>query len=39
MRDVIDLGVTTPPNEECARVGSRTYDYCDRARKELGIDE
>jgi hypothetical protein len=34
MRDSIDLGVTTPPNEECAQVGSKTYDYYTHARKE-----
>jgi hypothetical protein len=34
MHDYIDLGVTTPPMEQCAQVGSREYDYYDRARKE-----
>src|ERR1700733_14821594 len=34
MRDAIDLGVTTPPDEDCAQVGSTAYDYYDRARKE-----
>jgi hypothetical protein len=34
MRDFVDLGVTTPPEESCAQVGSREYDYYDRARKE-----
>jgi len=34
MRESIDLGVTTPPNEECAQVGSRDYDYHTHARKE-----
>src|SRR5580704_4234816 len=34
MRDLVDLGVTTPPEEECAQVGSREYDYYDRARRE-----
>jgi hypothetical protein len=34
MRETIDLGITTPSNEECAQVGSRTYDYYARARKE-----
>ena len=34
MRDFIDLGGTTPPEESCAQVGSREYDYYDRARRE-----
>ena len=34
MCDLIDLGVTTPPEEECSQVGSKSYDYYDRARKE-----
>jgi hypothetical protein len=34
MKDFVDLGGTTPPMEECAQVGSREYDYYDRARKE-----
>jgi hypothetical protein len=34
MREHVDLGGTTPPNESCAQVGSREYDYYDRARKE-----
>jgi hypothetical protein len=34
MRDLVDLGGTTPPEESCAQVGSREYDYHDRARKE-----
>jgi hypothetical protein len=34
MRDFIDLGGTAPPEEECAQVGSRDYDYHERARKE-----
>jgi hypothetical protein len=34
MRDFIDLGATTPPMEDCAQVGSRSYDYYDRARQE-----
>jgi hypothetical protein len=34
MRELLDLGVTTPPMENCAQVGSREYDYLDRARKE-----
>jgi hypothetical protein len=34
MREFVDLGVTTPPNEECAQVGSKTYDYPTHARKE-----
>lgn len=29
---VVDLGVTTPANEDCAQVG--TADYYDRARRE-----
>jgi hypothetical protein len=34
MRDYVDLGVTTPPEEDCAQVGSKSYDYYDRARRE-----
>lgn len=34
MRDFIDLGGTTPPEESCAQVGSREYDYHEQARKE-----
>lgn len=34
MNDFVDLGGTTPPDESCAQVGSREYDYYDRARKE-----
>ena len=34
MRDLVDLGGTTPPMESCAQVGSRKYDYYDRARQE-----
>lgn len=34
MQDHVDLGGTTPPMESCAQVGSREYDYHDRARKE-----
>jgi hypothetical protein len=34
MSDLVDLGSTTPPMESCAQVGSREYDYYDRARKE-----
>jgi hypothetical protein len=34
MREFVDLGVTTPPEEDCAQVGSKSYDYYDRARKE-----
>lgn len=34
MRELVDLGVTTPPMEDCAQVGSRDYDYLDRARRE-----
>src|SRR2546429_4004133 len=34
MQEYIDLGATTPPMEDCAQVGSREYDYYDRARKE-----
>jgi hypothetical protein len=30
----VDLGGTTPPDEDCAQVGSRQYDYLDRARRE-----
>ena len=34
MRDCVDLGVTAPPMEDCAQVGSKAYDYYDRARRE-----
>ena len=34
MRDCVDLGVTAPPMEDCAQVGSKVYDYYDRARRE-----
>lgn len=34
MRDFMDLGGTTPPEEDCAQVGSRDYDYPARARSE-----
>jgi hypothetical protein len=34
MQDLIDLGSTTPPEESCAQVGSREYDYHERARRE-----
>jgi hypothetical protein len=34
MREHVDLGGTTPPEESCAQVGSRDYDYFDRARNE-----
>ena len=34
MQEYVDLGGTTPPEESCAQVGSRAYDYYDRARKE-----
>src|SRR2546430_1549101 len=34
MRDFVDLGATTPPMEDCAQVGSKSYDYYDRARRE-----
>ncbi len=34
MRDFVDLGGTTPPMEDCAQVGSKSYDYYDRARRE-----
>jgi len=34
MRDFIDLGITTPPEEDCAQVGSKSYDYYERARRE-----
>lgn len=34
MNDLIDLGVTTPTDEDCAQVGSRDYDYHARARIE-----
>jgi len=33
-QEFLDLGVTTPYLEECAQVGSREYDYHDRARRE-----
>jgi hypothetical protein len=34
MPEHVDLGGTTPPEESCAQVGSRQYDYHDRARRE-----
>src|SRR5436190_21898951 len=34
MREFVDLGVTTPYLEDCAQVGSREYDYYERARRE-----
>jgi len=34
MRDIVDLGVTAPPMENCAQVGSKSYDYYERARRE-----
>ena len=34
MQEHLDLGGTTPPEESCAQVGSREYDYGDRARRE-----
>jgi hypothetical protein len=34
MRDFVDLGITAPAMEDCAQVGSKSYDYYDRARKE-----
>lgn len=34
MTQFIDLGGTTPPMESCAQVGSREYDYRERAMKE-----
>jgi len=34
MQEHVDLGGTTPPEESCAQVGSRDYDYLDRARRE-----
>jgi len=34
MRNFIDFGVTTPPEEDCAQVGSTSYDYHTRARQE-----
>ena len=34
MQEHVDLGGTTPPMESCAQVGSREYDYYDRARRE-----
>ena len=34
MRDFIDFGGTTPPDEDCAQVGSREYDYANRAKRE-----
>ena len=37
MRELMDLGVTTPALEDCAQVGSRAYDYLDRARKEARV--
>ncbi|MBA3753783.1 MAG: hypothetical protein H0X01_06550 [Nitrospira sp.] len=33
-REHVDLGATTPPEESCAQVGSRDYDYLTRARQE-----
>ena len=35
MREYMDLGVTTPPMEDCAQVG--TDDYYDRARREARV--
>lgn len=37
MRDLIDFGGTTPPMEGCAQVGSRDYDYGERARAEARV--
>ena len=34
MRDIVDLGVTAPAMEDCAQVGSKSYDYYQRARRE-----
>jgi hypothetical protein len=34
MQEHVDLGGTTPPYESCAQVGSREYDYYDRAWRE-----
>ena len=34
MQELVDLGGTTPSGESCAQVGSREYDYLDRARRE-----
>lgn len=34
MRDYVDTGITTPPAEECAQIGSKEYDYRTRARTE-----
>jgi hypothetical protein len=34
MRDFVDLGATTPPMEDCAQVGSKSYDYYQRAHRE-----
>ena len=34
MQEHVDLGGTTPPDESCAQVGSREYDYYERARRE-----
>jgi hypothetical protein len=34
MHNFVDLGITAPPEEDCAQVGSKSYDYYDRARKE-----
>jgi len=34
MQEYVDLGGTTPPDESCAQVGSREYDYHERARHE-----
>ena len=33
-QEYVDLGATTPPEESCAQIGSREYDYLDRARRE-----
>jgi hypothetical protein len=33
MQDCIDLG-GAPSHEDCAQVGSRDYDYADRAKRE-----
>jgi hypothetical protein len=37
MLEYVDLGGATPPDESCAQVGSRAYDYHDRARKEARV--
>ncbi len=34
MREFIDLGVTTPSDEDCAQLGSKSYDYYERARRK-----